>query len=225
LLASSRLVYLARVISVLVADDHGIVREGLRRLLESEQDVKVVGEARDGREVLDEVEKHRPQVVVLDITMPRLGGLETLERLRANHPEVKVVLLSVHGDPPFIQSAIALGADGYILKNGRASEIVTAVREVMNGGSYFSPAVAREIVDQLRSPRPAANEPFSLLSAREREVLHLIADGLSAKEIASQLEISTKTVEAHRTSLMRKLGVRKATELVRYALRHGLIEP
>jgi DNA-binding NarL/FixJ family response regulator len=213
------------VISVLVADDHGIVREGLRRLLESEHDLQVVGEARDGREVLDEVEKHRPQVVVLDITMPRLGGLETLERLRANHPDVKVVLLSVHGDPPFIQSAIALGADGYILKNGRAAEIVTAVREVMNGGSYFSPVVAKEIVDQLRSPKPAVAEPFSLLSGREREVLHLIADGLSAKEIGAELEISTKTVEAHRTSLMRKLGVRKATELVRYALRHGLIEP
>lgn len=225
LLAASGFVYRSAVISVLVADDHGIVREGLRRLLESEQDLKVVGEARDGREVLEEVEKHSPEVVVLDITMPRLGGLETLERLRSKHPAVKVILLSVHGDPPFIQSAIALGADGYILKNGRASEIVTAVRDVMKGGSYFSPAVAREIVDQLRSPKSASAEPFSLLSAREREVLHLIADGLSAKEIAAQLEISTKTVEAHRTSLMRKLGVRKATELVRYALRHGLIEP
>ena len=217
--------YLERVISILVADAHGLVREGLRRLLESEQDLKVVGEASDGREVLAEVEKHDPEVVVLDITMPRLGGLETLERLRADHPDVKVILLSVHGDPPFIQSAIALGADGYILKNGRAAEIITAVREVVNGGSYFSPAVAREIVDQLRSPKPAASEPFSLLSGREREVLHLIADGLSAKEIAARLEISTKTVEAHRTSLMRKLGVRKATALVRYALRHGLIEP
>lgn len=217
--------YPHRVISVLVADDHGIVREGLRRLLESEHDLNVVGEARDGREVLDEVEQLKPQVVVLDITMPRLGGLETLERLRASHPDVKVILLSVHGDPPFIQSAIALGADGYVLKNGRAAEIVTAVREVMNGGSYFSPVVAREIVDQLRSPRASATEPFSILSGREREVLHLIADGLSAKEIAARLDISTKTVEAHRTSLMRKLGVRKATELVRYALRHGLIEP
>jgi DNA-binding NarL/FixJ family response regulator len=218
-------VYPEQVISVLVADDHGIVREGLRRLLESEHDLNVVGEARDGREVLDEVEQLKPQVVVLDITMPRLGGLETLERLRASHPDVKVILLSVHGDPPFIQSAIALGADGYVLKNGRASEIVTAVREVMNGGSYFSPVVAREIVDQLRSPKAGATDPFSILSGREREVLHLIADGLSAKEIAARLDISTKTVEAHRTSLMRKLGVRKATELVRYALRHGLIEP
>jgi DNA-binding NarL/FixJ family response regulator len=213
------------VISVLVADDHGIVREGLRRLLDSESDLSVAAEAADGRQVLEEVERHRPDVVVLDITMPRLGGLETLERLRAKQPQVKVILLSVHSDPPFIQSAISLGADGYVLKNGRAAEIVTAIRAVVKGGSYFSPLVAREIVEQLRSPRGAGSEPFSILSTREREVLHLIAEGLSAKEIAADLKISSKTVEAHRTSLMRKVGVRKATELVRYAVRHGLIEP
>ena len=213
------------MISVLVADDHGIVREGLRRLLEAETDLKVSGEARDGREVLEQVESEKPEVVVLDISMPRLGGLETLERLRAKHPDVKVILLSVHGDTPFIQSAISLGADGYVLKNGRAAEIVTAIRAVTRGGSYFSPVVAREIVEQLRTPKARSQEPFSVLSAREREVLHLIAEGMSAKEVAIELEISPKTVEAHRTSLMRKLGVRKATELVRYALRHGLIEP
>ncbi len=213
------------MISVLVADDHGIVREGLRRLLESEDDLTVASEAGDGREVLEQVEKYQPAVVVLDITMPRLGGLETLERLRAKHPDVKVILLSVHADPPFIQSAISLGADGYVLKNGRAAEIITAIRAVTKGGSYFSPVVAREIVEQLRTPKRQSSEQFSVLSSREREVLHLIAEGLSAKEIAVDLEISTKTVEAHRTSLMRKLGVRKATELVRYALRHGLIEP
>ncbi len=211
--------------TVLVADDHGIVREGLRRLLEAESDLQVTGEARDGREVLQQVEEHKPQVVVLDISMPRLGGLETLERLRTNHPDVKVILLSVHGDAPFIQSAISLGADGYVLKDGRAAEIVTAIRAVTKGGSYFSPVVAREIVEQLRTPETQSPEPFSVLSQREREVLHLIAEGMSAKEVAGELSISTKTVEAHRTSLMRKLGVRKATELVRYALRHGLIEP
>ena len=211
--------------SVLVADDHGIVREGLRRLVEAEDDLEVCAEARDGREVLELVEEHQPQVVVLDISMPKLGGLETLERLRSKYPDVRVVLLSVHGDPPFIQSAIALGADGYVLKNGRTMEIVSAIRAVTKGGSYFSPVVAREIVEQMRTPQARTQEPFSVLSTREREVLQLIAEGMSAKEVASQLSISTKTVEAHRTSLMRKLGVRKATELVRYALRHGLIEP
>lgn len=213
------------MISIVIADDHGIVREGLRRLLESEPDFKVSGEAADGREVLEQVATLLPDVVVLDITMPRLGGLETLERLRAEFPGTRVILLSVHSDAAFIQSAISLGADGYILKNGRAAEIVTAIRETLKGGSYFSPAVAREIVERLRSPLPASDDPFSLLSGREREILHLIAEGLSAKEVAVQLDVSTKTVEAHRTSLMRKLGVRKATELVRYALRHGLIEP
>lgn len=213
------------MISVVVADDHGVVREGLRRILEAEHDVQVSGEAGDGREVLGQVEKHCPEVVIMDITMPNLGGLETLERLRAKYPQVKVILLSVHCDSRFIRSAIALGADGYVLKNGRTAEIVTAIRAVTKGGSYFSPVVAKEIVSQLRTPKRGGDEPFSLLSGREREVLHLIAEGLSAKEIAGQLEISTKTVEAHRTSLMRKLGVRKATELVRYALRHGLIDP
>ncbi len=213
------------MISTVVADDHGIVREGLRRLIDAEPDLEVCGEAADGREVLEEVARKRPDVVVLDITMPRLGGLETLQRLRSQHGDTKVILLSVHGDSSFIQSAVALGADGYVLKDGRAAEIVTAIREVMKGGSYFSPAVAREIVEQLRNPRPVDEDPFARLSAREREVLQRIAEGLSAKEIAVDLDVSTKTIEAHRTSLMRKLGLRKATELVRYALRHGLIEP
>ena len=213
------------MISLVIADDHAIVREGLRCLLESEPGLKVVGEAEDGREVLEEVARGRPDIVVLDITMPRMGGLETLERLRTEHAGTRVILLSSHDDPPFIQSAIGLRADGYVLKNGRAAEIVTAIREVMKGGSYFSPAVAREIVEQVRAPQGTSTDPFEILSAREREVLQRIAEGLTAKEVATQLSISTKTVEAHRTSLMRKLGVRKATELVRYALRHGLIEP
>lgn len=212
------------MISVLVADDHELVREGLVRLLEADPEMKVCGQARDGREVLEQAERERPDVVILDITMPHLGGLETLERLRIAHPGVKVILLSVHADPPFVQSAVTLGAEGYLLKNGPASEVVEAVRAVVRGGSFFSPPVAREIVDQLRAPSRGV-DPFASLSSREREVLHLIAEGLSAREIGRQLEISAKTVEAHRTSLMRKLGLRKATELVRYALRHGLVAP
>ena len=212
------------MISILVADDHSVVRQGIRHVLEGENDIKVCAEAADGEEVLEQVEKHRPDLVVLDVTMPRLGGLETLERIRAKHPGVKTVLLSFRADPPIIQSAVSLGADGYLLKNARPDEILTAIREVMRGGCYFSPPVAREIVDQIREPKRRGDEPFTQLSSREREVLRHIAEGLSAKEIATRLNISTKTVEAHRTSLMRKLGVRKATELVRYAVRHGLIE-
>jgi DNA-binding NarL/FixJ family response regulator len=212
------------VITVLIADDHSVVREGVRRLIEGESDLHLCGEAADGREVLEQVEIHRPNVVILDITMPRMSGLETLERVRSKHPEIKTILLSVHADPPMIQNAVSLGVDGYLLKNARSSEILSAIRAVTRGGSYFSPPVAKEIVAQIRDPRPATEQPFSLLSGREREVLHLIAEGLSAKEIAVELSISNKTVEAHRTSLMRKLKVRKATELVRYAVRHGLIE-
>lgn len=210
--------------AILIADDHAIVREGLRRLLDAEPDLHVCGEAGDGREVLEQVEKHRPDVVIMDITMPRLGGLETLERLRVRHPDVKVMLLSVHSDPLFVESAVALGAGGYVLKNGPAAEVVAGVHALTRGESYFSPPIARESFERLRTQRRSA-DPLSLLSAREREVLGLIAEGLSAKEIARELSISTKTVEAHRTSLMRKLGARKATELVRFALRHGVIEP
>ena len=212
------------MVSVLIADDHSVVREGVRHLIETEADIDICAEASDGREVLEQVEKNKPDLVILDISMPRLSGLETLERIRTKHPGTKTILLSVHADPSMIQSAVALGVDGYVLKNARKSEILDAIRAVIRGGSYFSPTVAREIVAQIRDPRPATEQPFSVLSAREREVLHLIAEGLSAKEVAAQLGISTKTVEAHRTSLMRKLGLRKATELVRYAVRHGLIE-
>lgn len=213
------------MISVLVADDHNIVREGIRRVIEGESDIELCAEASNGREVLDQVARHGPDLVILDITMPEMSGLETLERLRARHPDVKTVLLSVHADPRMVRSAVALGVDGYLLKNARSSEIVSAIRAIARGDSYFSPPIAREIVAQIREPNAVDAEPFSLLSTREREVLHLIAEGLSAKEIATRLAISTKTVEAHRTSLMRKLSVRKATELVRYAVRHGLIEP
>jgi DNA-binding NarL/FixJ family response regulator len=211
------------VISVLVADDHSVVRKGIRHVIESDGHLRVCAEASDGLEVLEMIEKHEPQVVILDITMPRLSGLESLERIRAEHPGVKTILLSVHADPPMIQNAVALGADGYVLKNARTSEILAAVHAVVKGGSYFSPTVAREIVAQIRDPR--RDKPFSVLTGREREVLHRIAEGYAAKEIAQELQLSTKTIEAHRTSLMRKLGLRKATELVRYAVRHGLIEP
>lgn len=214
------------MISVLVADDHGVVREGLRRLLDAEPGFEVCGEARDGREALEQAEAHHPDCVVLDISMPRLGGLETLQRLRAQHPGMRVVLLSVNGAAPVVEKAVALGAEGYVLKQSDPSEVIEAVRAVSRGDNYFSPPVARELVKRLRGGNGhLEGNPFAILSTREREVLQLVAEGMSAKEIAGELRISTKTVEAHRTSLMRKVGVRKATELVRYACKHGLVEP
>jgi DNA-binding NarL/FixJ family response regulator len=207
------------MISVLIADDHGIVREGMERLLEAHPDIRLCAQAADGEEALRAIEQHRPDVVVLDVGMPRLGGLETLRLLRERYPGTRTLLISVRGDRSLVDSAIRLGADGYLLKDSRAEEIVEAIREIAGGGNHFSVGLA---------PAPGQVDadagPFHRLSTRELEVLRLIAEGLSAKAIAAQLSVSPKTVEAHRTSLMRKLGMRKATELVRYAVRYGLLE-
>jgi DNA-binding NarL/FixJ family response regulator len=211
------------VISVLIADDHGVVREGLRRVIEAERGVAVCAEAADGEEVLARVERQQPDVVLLDVQMPRLGGLETLGLLRARHPSVKVILLSVRSEASLVRSAIALGAAGYLEKSVEPSAIARALRDVVQGGSCFGPAAQRALVARIREPG-SGGDCFARLSAREREVLRLLAEGLSAKEVAARLGIAPKTCEAHRASLMRKLGVRKATELVRIALRYGLIE-
>lgn len=212
------------MVSVLIADDHEIVREGLRRLLDREMDLEVCGEAGDGREVLEKIEQLRPDVVVLDINMPLLAGFEVLERVRALPGDVKVVLLSMHSDPPYVRNAISLGADAYVVKNTRADEVIMAVRAVVRGDSYFSPPIARLIAQELRSNARAGSSFFEL-STREREVLQLIAEGYSAKEIASDIHVSVKTVESHRSNLMRKLGARKATDLVRHAVRRGFVSP
>ncbi len=211
------------MISILVADDHSLIRAGIRRVVESEADLKLVAEAEDGQQAVAMFRTHRPDVVLLDIRMPGLSGLEALEQIRCEAPGVRAILLSVRGESAMVQSAVALRADGFLLKSSQVGEIPTAIRAVMRGGNYFSPVIAREIVEQVRNPSPEG--PFMALSLRERQVLHGIAEGQSAKEIASELGISTKTTESHRTSLMRKLGIRKATELVRYAVRNGIVEP
>jgi DNA-binding NarL/FixJ family response regulator len=211
------------LISVLVADDHSLIREGIRRVLEAEADLKLVAEAEDGREAVSLFRIHRPDVVLLDIRMPGLSGLEALEQIRSEARGVKAILLSNRGESSMVQSAVTLGADGYLLKTSQTGELPAAIRAVMRGGNYFSPVIAREIVEQVRHPSPEG--PFVALSMRERQVLRGIAEGKSAKEIATELGISTKTTESHRTSLMRKLGIRKATELVRYAVRNGIVEP
>lgn len=215
--------YARSVIRVLIADDHGLVRDGVQRVLDAQPDMSVCGHAADGEEALAAVASLRPDVVVLDVSMPRLGGLETLQRLRQRHPEVHAILLSVRGDPPLLESAIALGARGYVLKNAPSEEVVAAIREVASGGRHWSAPLCSR-AEAAASEAPPATLPSAALSVRERQILCLIAEGHSAKEIAGKLGISAKTVEAHRTSLMRKLGARKATDLVRYAVRHGFVD-
>ena len=207
------------MISVLIADDHEVVRRGLLHALQAHPDIRLCAEVSDGEQALGAIEAHRPDVAVLDVGMPRLGGLETLRLLRERFPGTRTLLISVRGDPALVDSAIRLGADGYLLKDSRAEEIVEAIRDIASGGNHFGVGLA---------PAPGEIDPgagpFHRLSTRELEVLRLIAEGLSAKSIAAQLSVSPKTVEAHRSSLLRKLGMRKATELVRYAVRYGLLE-
>jgi DNA-binding NarL/FixJ family response regulator len=211
------------VIRVLIADDHSLVRDGVQRVLDAQPDMSVCGHAANGEEALAAVASLHPDVVVLDVSMPRLGGLETLQRLRQRHPEVRTILLSYRGDPPLLESALALGARGYVLKNAPSEEIVAAIREVAAGGCHWSAPLA-PFAESAAHEKPGGTPSFVVLSGRERQTLRLIAEGLSAKEIGAQLGISAKTVEAHRTSLMRKLGARKATDLVRYAVRHGFVD-
>jgi len=187
--------------------------------------MKVCGEAGDGPELVEQVEKHRPQVLLLDVTLPGLAGLEILARIGAEHPDTRAVVLGPGTDAELVRSAVVAGADAYLPKSAAPGDVVAAVRAVAGGGGWLHPAAAGELFRHLRASRRRRPELLARLSAREVEVLRLIAEGSSAKEVASALGISTKTVEAHRTSLMRKLGVRKATELVRCALRCGLIDP
>ena len=211
------------MIRVLIADDHGIVRAGLQMLLDAQPDITVCAHAADGEEALAAVASQRPDVVELDVSMPRLGGFETLQRLHQRHPGVRVILLSYGGDQPLVESAVALGARGYLLKTAPTEELATAIREVAAGGRYWSAplaAYARAAPRETHGPPPT----LACLSGRERQILRMIAEGHSAKEIGAKLGISAKTVEAHRTSLMRKLGARKATDLVRYAVRHGFVD-
>jgi DNA-binding NarL/FixJ family response regulator len=212
------------VISVLIADDHGIVREGVRHIVDSETDIAVCADASSGIEALELIDVHRPDVVLLDINMPEMGGLECLARIRSKYPRMKVILLSVRSDATAVDSAIALRADGFVLKDARIDEIVEAVRDVAKGGVHFSPSVQPRVMTRAREPGGREAEPLAALSAREREVLRLLALGGTSKEIAASLHLSPKTIEAHRASVMKKLDARKATELVRFAIRAGLIE-
>jgi DNA-binding NarL/FixJ family response regulator len=205
-------------IRVVLVDDHALVRSGMRVLLQQMSGIEVAGEAVNGREALALVERVRPQVVLMDISMPELNGLEAAERLRRERPEVRIVLLSMHADEAYVGRALGIGASGYVLKSGDATELEQAIRIAARGGSYLSPPVSR-VATAGGLPDGAGKLP---LTPRQREIVQLIAEGNSTREIAGKLHVSVKTVETHRANLMRRLGIHDVPGLVRYAIRTGL---
>ena len=213
---------MSRRVRVLLADDHTLVRAGLRKILEQNDDLSVVGEVADGGAALEFLAQHKTDVVVLDLTMPGLDGYELLRGARARWPDLKLLVLTMHADAEHAARAVREGADGYLLKDSAAGELVAGVRAVMAGRTYYSEPVQRALSEMVRSG--ATPGPLERLTEREIEVLKLVAKGLSTKEIASAFDISARTVETHRANIMRKLEVHSVALLTRFALREGLIE-
>jgi two-component system response regulator NreC len=209
-------------IRILLAEDHLLVREGLKLLIDNQIDMETVGEASDGRAAVDLAVELKPDVVILDVSMPRMNGLEATEALKHACPEAKVLTLTRHLDVGFVQGLLGAGASGYVVKQSAPAELLGAIRAVAAGGRYLDPAIAGKIIDKFaRSHTRSAVEFRDELSERETEVLRLIARGYSNKEIATRLEISVKTVEAHKANSMRKLDIRSRIDLVRYAVLKG----
>ena len=214
-------------ITVLLAEDHMIVREGLKRLLESESDIEVVGEATTGRQAVDLAQKLRPDVIVMDIAMPQMNGLEATRQILKASPGVKVIILSAHSDDAYVENATALGAAGYLIKQTSAHFLSEAIREVQKGNTFFSPTVAKRFQKRRQDSLDRKGQPKASgirLSSRETEVLQLIAEGEANKQIAEKLAISIKTVEKHRDHLMHKLDIHDTAGLTRYAIAVGIIE-
>ena len=208
---------------VMLADDHTLVRAGLHKLLDAMPSVEVVGEAGDGQTLLDLAAQHHPDVVLMDIAMPGLNGLEATARLLQDSPAVRVMILSMHQSEEYVRRALRLGAVAYLLKDAAPMELELALAAVMRGETYLSPAVSKGVVSDYVQRLRSDDQAGDPLSARQREVLQRIAQGLSTKEIARQLDLSVKTVETHRTSLMKLLDVHEVTGLVRYAIKTGLV--
>lgn len=214
-------------IKVLLVDDHAILREGVHALLAREPDITVVGEAADGQEAVEQVPRLRPDVVIMDIVMPRMNGLEATRLIKERHADVRVLILSMYDDHEYVVQIIQAGASGYVLKRVVTEDLVRAIHEVYAGESFLYPPIAATLIgDYLRvtqGERGVASARGEALTVREREVLRLIADGNSNQDIAEQLGLSRKTVDSHRANAMRKLDLHDVTEVVKYALRTGLI--
>lgn len=210
------------MIRIILADDHSLVRAGLRALLERSADLRVVAEAEDGRRALDVVTDHGPDVLVLDLGLPELNGLEVITRLRRKGSAARVLVLSMHADKEYVARAFREGASGYLVKDAAEAELEVAVRAVASGRRYVSPGVAGPLVDELLERPNMPDDPFDLLTPRQREVLQLISEGHATSEIGRKLHISVKTVESHRADLMKRLDIHDVAGLTRYAMRNRM---
>ena len=214
-----------RKIRILLADDHKLMRRGLRVLLEQQPDLVVVGEASDGREAVAQAISSKADVLVMDIGMPSLNGIEAAGQITQSHAEIAIVMLSMHSDESYVLRALKAGAKGYLLKDSAEADLLKAVHAVAEGKSFFSPAVSKVLLDDYvrKLKRSGSDDPYDLLTPREREILQLVAEGKSNKEMAEFLFLSVKTVEKHRATLMAKLGIRNAATLTAYAIEKGLV--
>ncbi len=210
-------------LNVFIADDHSIVRQGIRLLIDSQPDMQVIGEAGDGEEACRQVREMKPDVVVMDVSMPKLNGAQATERLRVTTPTSRILALSAYSDEAHVRQLLASGAAGYVLKRAIAEELTAAIRTVAGGGVHLDPTIAGKVVGGYINPASEAGSD-SGLTAREQEILILVAWGHSNKEIAAQLHLSVKTIEGHKTRLMDKLGLQSRADLVRFALRRGWLK-
>ena len=206
---------------VLLADDHKIVAEGLRAILE--QEFELVGTVEDGRALLEAAEKLNPDVIVTDISMPLLNGIEAAQQIKKLTPKVKIVFLTMHPDVTYATRALEAGASGYVLKHAAPSELITAIKEVLTGRIYLTPMIAKDVLDSFMSESHRRRKAVIELTLRQREVLQLTSEGRSAKKIASILNISTRTVEFHKYRMMESLGLRTNADLIQYAIKHGIV--
>jgi DNA-binding NarL/FixJ family response regulator len=208
-------------IRILLADDHKLVRQGFRLILMSQEDMEVVGETGNGREAVELAKTLKPDVVIMDVTMPELNGIEATRRICTMSPHIRILALSVHRDFVYVREIIRAGAEGYLLKESADTDLLAAVRAVAEGNSYLSPEVSGAM---LKDYRKNATNPLDLLTSREREILQLVAEGKTNKDIASSLNLSVYTVDGHRTRIMDKLNLHSIGELVRFAVRNGLVD-